>query len=90
MTLPLKINATRIRKWCKKIDLSYTQIYTTLDIDPNWFNRMIMENDKYRFINPNPERMNRIWAYVKAYTTYHTAEQRRFKAFQEKWSELNN
>ena len=74
-----------LRRFCKRYDLSFTQIHKTLGIPSEWMNRMIMDNKKYRFINPNPERMARIWEYAKAWRDYKTAERIRFNTFQSKW-----
>jgi len=77
--------AQLLRNFCARYDLSYTQIYTTLSIPKEWFNRMIMGNKKYSFLNPNPERMRLIWEYAKAWRDYKTAERLRMNTFQSKW-----
>jgi len=84
MTAPAH-TAELLRRYCKRYDLSYTQIYKTLDIPSEWFNRMIMDNKKYRFINPNPERMKLIWEYARAWSDYKKAERLRMATFQAKW-----
>ena len=72
--VPKRITADMIRKMCTEADLPLAQIVKTLKLSPAWMNRAMMPNDKYRFTDPNPERMLLIWRYVDAY-----------KQFQDKW-----
>ena len=76
--IPKRITADMIRKMASEADVSLAHITKTLGLSPAWMNRAMMgketPNDKYRLLNPNPERMNRIYRYILDY-----------KALQDKW-----
>lgn len=80
-----KITAQEIRESCWISGLTYTQIFKTLNLNPQWFNRMIMTNEKYAFKEPNQERMLLIWEYCKAYKVIALRHKKEMTALQEKW-----
>ena len=59
--------------------LSIADISKTLNIPMAWLSRVMVDSEKYSFINPNPERMLLITNYLLAY-----------KEFQDSWNRQNS
>jgi len=64
------IQPSQIREKIKELDLTYAQVYTLLGIGKGWFLKMVMENERYRFDNPDPSRVKRIWEFLKDYERF--------------------
>jgi len=72
----MNITPEQIRQKIKSLDLTYTHVWEAVGLNRGWFCKMIMENSKYSFENPNPEWMKLIIKYLNAYEKYHIAREK--------------
>lgn len=77
--IPRNPDPDLIREICEESGLSFAQIIETLDLPAEWVKRAFIQNPKYRFTHPNPERMRLIYRYAHAYAE-----------FQEKWNDISD
>jgi len=69
----MTITPELLRQKIKSLDLTYTHVWEAVGLNRGWFCKMIMENSKYSFENPNPEWMKNILGYLNNYEKYLTA-----------------
>ena len=62
-----KITPEMVRHRIAGLGLKYNQVYQALGLSRSWFYKMIMENEKYKFQEPNPEWMKMIMDYCADY-----------------------
>lgn len=65
-----KITPTEIVDKMHELEIGHKQVFTILGLPRAWFLRMASPNDKYKFHEPNPERMKVIWDFLKAYEAF--------------------
>ena len=81
-----KITPEMVRNKCDKLDIPHRQVWEACGLKLAWFNKMIMDNPKYAFVNPNVELMNKIWSYLTLYEKHHKGIER---AIMKEWRSLN-
>lgn len=59
-----KITPHQIRVKTAKVDITYEHIYINLGMSRSWFYKMIMNNKRYEFTDPNPKWMKLIMDYL--------------------------
>jgi hypothetical protein len=80
-----KITPKMIRDKCAKLNIPHRQCWEATDIGKAWFIKMIMDNDKYAFKDPNPERMDKIWSYLFLYEQHYKKADAEFA---DKWKKI--
>jgi len=81
----MTITPELLRQKIKSLDLTYTHVWEAVGLNRGWFCKMIMENSKYSFENPNPEWMKLILKYLGAYEKYLEAANKAHDRFLVGW-----
>ena len=73
-----KITPAMVRDKCTELNIHHRTVWEACDLNQSWFIKMIMDNDKYRFKNPNPEWMEKIWSFLYAHEKFYKGMDAKF------------
>ena len=65
------ITPDMVRDKCAELGIPHRQVWEACGLNISWFNKMIMDNERHSFKEPNPEWMLLIWEYLTLYEKEH-------------------